>query len=125
MNLDLSGIALIISVASPIVTTIVNIWYQNKTRREDYLLHHRANVIEGYLQATGAVIHNYTTENVLLYGQHLGEIYMYISKDHWPTIQKIDSLIGDYNHRNRTQLLTEFAELCTTLAKDPPRKSKR
>ena len=122
----LSLAALTLSVLSPFFTAIINgafrmrekrldIETEQKKRTQSFYLSHRAEVIEKYISAAGACFKNNTPENRAHFGSAMGEIYLYVREDLWPTLDSIASCISIDNSTNLDGLL-KF--LCKELSRD-------
>lgn len=112
-------IALIISVASPIITTLLNNKHQLKLHNAEFYSLHRAEVIEHYLQTIGLLLKNRTPENLEAYNKCFGEIFFYIPEKHWKLIEIIDHSIN--NENSTAGARNNVKELCKQLSKKPPR----
>ena len=121
--------ALLFSLLSPLLTAIIqNVGESRRQKRESqqkaellnqqFYLQHRAEVIERYIRATGAALRLQTKENVTEYGMAMGEIYLYVPKELWPKLDKMDKSIDLYNSDTPSEL---FAEICKDLASLEPR----
>lgn len=54
----ISGIALIVAIISPVVTTVLNNRHQDKMWIRDNFSRHKTEVIENYVKSTGTVLKN-------------------------------------------------------------------
>lgn len=97
--------ALLLSVLSPFFSAIINGYFRLKEKKlelkterqkeeQAFYLSHRAEVIEKYLSAAGACSKSNTPENRALFGSVMGEIYLYVRSDLWPTLDAIASRIS-------------------------------
>lgn len=109
----LAGASLLLAIASPIISTGLNIWHQQKMKRIELNYLHQTQVIEKYLTAVSGLI-NYTNgETQKEYGLACGEIYSAVPEQFWPLLDEIDASIQADNipHTNET-----FRTLCKKLA---------
>lgn len=112
----LSGIALVASVLSPVLSTIFTNRHQRKLYDRQFYLEHRAKVIEEYLAATGAVIRDSGDANLADYGKCSGEIYLYVPQELHCYLEQISVAIKEAKYENA---LSHYEALCKNL--EPPR----
>lgn len=110
----ISGIALIVAIISPVVTTILNNRHQDKMWIRDNFSRHKTEVIENYVKSTGTVLKKATTDTLADYGNCYGEIFFYTPESVWPLIEKIDKAIVYRAIREEEQQI--FVELCKQLS---------
>ncbi|MBQ7505336.1 MAG: hypothetical protein IJT79_08485 [Ruminococcus sp.] len=121
LALIISGISLLIAIFSPIFTAFLNGRYMIKSKNLDlqkskeereyeFLLKHRAEVIENYLKAAGDVITSYTTEAFSRYGLSYAEIYLYLDESKWELIDSIDTSINENNYENAAIFLRDLVK---------------
>lgn len=75
------GAALLLAIASPVITTIANNCYNATVWKLEYYEKHRAEVIETYLKSIGEYIYSPREEAKIKYAQSLGEIFMYVQQE--------------------------------------------
>ena len=85
-----------------------------KEREYEFLLKHRAEVIENYLKATGDVITSYTPEAFNSYGISFAEIYLYLDEAKWDTIDAIDELINLHKYNEAAVKLRVLVKSLST-----------
>lgn len=121
LTVILSLVALAASVLSPILTALITNHHQRKMHEINFFETHRAETIERYIQAAGAVIRSGTQSTFTEYGACLGEIYFYVPQDLWWHLDQISHFLNEPNYKSAAD---HFTELCKKLANDPPRRNK-
>lgn len=112
--------ALVFSVASPIASAWITghyhlrqkeLEYTNaaKVRNQEFYTQHRAEVIERYLRAAGAVINNKNPLSKEEYGKAVAEMYIYLPEKYWANLDQIDSYIELGNRTFGMSQLTQLA----------------
>lgn len=69
----LAGSSLLLSIASPIISNLLNIRHQQKMKRIELNYLHQTQVIEKYLIAVSSLINYHNTEAQKEYGRAWGE----------------------------------------------------
>ena len=125
-NNDLSLIiaisALVLSVLSPILSSIISGLFRVKEMRlqlqsdvekgyQKFYEQHRAEVIERYINAVGKNVQASFSANRQEFGEAGGEIYLYVDESLWPLLDSITDKIS-----NRQSPKEEYILLCKALA---------
>lgn len=112
--------ALVFSVASPIASALITGHYQLRqkeleytnaanVRNQEFYTQHRAEVIERYLRAAGAVINNKNPISKEEYGKAVAEMYIYLPDKYWSYLSIIDSYIDMDDRVTGMSQLTQLA----------------
>ena len=111
----LSGIALIVSVASPMVTAVITSRSQKKIKEMELIDLRQADAISAYIQATGAYIHDPRSTTAASYGAAYGEIFLYAPESLWDPISSLNTKIVK---RDTAEVLyQEFGVICMELSR--------
>lgn len=101
----LALIVAVISLISPLLTTLANIlfqvWIRKKDlKKEEYALNieRKENLFLSYISSTGKVLAKPTSENLTEYGNFYPKILVYIPVNHHYAFTKVDQLIHSYNY---------------------------
>lgn len=133
LPLTISLVALILSVVSPVIASIISgafqIWQKRielnaakEKRKQRFYEQHRAEVIERYIRAVGKACRMGTVANLDEFGASMGEIYLYVSKDHWELLDRIATKLDRQKFVNPSEDLTK---LCKALSDENIRSLKR
>ena len=114
-SIIISGIALVVSVTSPLITSIINNHHQDKVWNREHFSLYRIQAIESYVRSTGIVLKKATSETITAYGDSFGLIFFYAPESTWEKIIQIDRAIVSRNITSDTHEL--FSELCKELSK--------
>lgn len=116
--------ALIISIASPIITSAINSWHEKRMYTFRFYDESKANALEEYALCTGRYLHFDTPETEMYYAAAYGKVLLYVSKDLMCKITHLDSQLqnADYDEDYVSIL---FNEICELLQKDFPRSKKK
>lgn len=129
LSLIVALAALFFSLVSPIISEWTRGRYRLKEKRLDAALdkekqnqefyrRHRAEVIENYIRAAGQAIHSPTPENMASFGSVSGEVYLYVEKPIW---HSLDSLRSNISNGNWEAADADLTHLCKTLSKQEVR----
>lgn len=118
----ISGIALIVAIISPVITTLLNNYHQDKMWEREHFSLHKSDVIEQYVKSTGIVLKKQSFDSLQEYGNCYGEIFFYAPEEAWPLIEQIDAAIVD--RRINTNVNNKFADLCKMLSAEGKRLEK-
>ena len=121
--------ALLFSVASPVISEWLRGRFSLKQKELDakinretqnriFYSQHRAEVIESFIRSAGQVIKSHTRENYAQFGACSGEIYLYLDKKLWGTVDLIRSYIQEENWQQADSFLEE---LCKDLSDEKVR----
>jgi len=123
-NAAFTGIALLLAIASPIITSIINSFTTRREREASFYLQHQTEVIERYVQRAGIAI--WGKEGLSEYGKSYGEMILYCHDDDLISqIVDLNAIIKDLfayegpDRKNEAMLL--FNDICFKLSKNPPR----
>lgn len=116
----LSGAALLLAVASPIITALINAHTQRKERETEFYLRRKAEVIENYVRNTSAFLWVKNADNREKYGAAYGEIMLYVTGDVRDAIQKLNVSIQRGTSADPHEY-TMFNAICECLSEDSPR----
>lgn len=116
-SLLIAACALLISVLSPLITTLFSNRHASKMKNIEFSLERRANAIEAYISAVGRIVKRGKLDGLEEYGKYMGEAYLYIDESLWGHLDKIsDGLqFGNVSYRATE---TEFRLLCKALSKE-------
>lgn len=110
------AVALIVSVISPFVTSVLNNIHERKMweRRKN---HERRDIaIQNYIQKCGLALKRDAGTYVKEYSENYGEIFLFAPKELWSDIEKLDYYITNRIHGNEpTQL---FVKICKSLSEN-------
>ena len=123
-NTVFTGIALVLSIASPVITSVINSFSQRREREVIFYLHHRAEVIERYVKSTGAIIHWNDKESQIEYGKSYGEILLYVSGSLRTSIESLNYRIsnwGNLSDDDFKSMQMSFNDICKALSENSPR----
>ena len=122
ISIIISGIALVVSVVSPVLTAAINNHHETKMYKLRFHDEHKAIVIENYLQAAGRCISAKDDIAFQNYGEAYGEIFFYAPESLWNKITSLDLYIRNCEYDIASgifnKLLKDFAQ------ESPRRKSK-
>lgn len=121
--------ALALSVLSPLITACISGHYSLKLQKEqfqhdldvrnaEFYTRHRAEVIERFITAAGAMIEWNDVTTAKNFGSSLGEIYLYVSPKLW---QDIDDL-RDAMRTSADKARDQYVDLCKLLRREAVRK---
>lgn len=130
MNLEtslaivMSAIAVISTVAGPIITSAITCYHDSKQYRKRFLDEHKHEAIERYLRTIGRFAFGEHYDDQRDLGEAMSEIFMYSPEELWPDIQKINKDIVTlleiklYNDRKPLvkNLQNSYLELCKKFA---------
>lgn len=114
MNVDWSLViavaALLVSVLSPTLTSLVNNRHTQKMIELDFDQNHRIAAIESYIHAVGLCCGNGTMDSFGEYGAHVGEIYLYLPESLWPLVDKIGDALKEPDYEAALESLATFCK---------------
>lgn len=118
--------AVAISVASPVLTSLINGSQESKKFYRENYYEHRAKIIEEYIYSAekrvAAILSGYAPERYEFTStNHYYEIHFYVSNS---CIKAIDELEAKLNERRLDSVEKRFKDVIECLAKEPPRHSK-
>lgn len=129
LTVIIAAAALLLSILSPVISSWITGHYTLKQKRlelqhqldlrnSDFYERHRAEVIERFITAAGALVewNDPTTERK--FGEASGEIYLYVSPSLWDDIDEFRHSIYDPASLPKTQ----FVDLCKMLSREAVRK---
>lgn len=128
-----AGASLLLAVASPIITSVINYIVQKQERESRFQLQHKAEVFENYVRDTAIAISSPYEQEFQQYRKSYGEILLHTSGDLRQKIIDLDKTIysntsSDYpngsNHTNKKRL-DDFNAVCLILSEDNPRLKKK
>lgn len=122
----MSGIALVVSVASPMVTAIINSRSQRKIKEMELIDLRRSDAISAYIQATGSYIQDPRTSTAAAYGSAYGEIFLYTPESLWMPISALNTKI--VKRDTVEAMYQDFSKICMELSKlmeNKPKKPKK
>ncbi len=126
LSLVISIAALILSVLSPVISSIIGGIFHLKEKKmeldaeskrwnHEFYEQHRAEVIERYINAVGKAAQIPKADNLLEFGESMGEIYIYVDQSLWYLLDLITEKIKKHNPENPSK---ELMELCKKLSTD-------
>lgn len=111
-SIVISAIALVVSVISPVLTTLVNNYQRNKEFEQEFFTKHRAEVIERYINSVGSFARTGDLTFLAEYGKSYGEIFLYVDKSLWPKLDNINELLKT---RRSLDVMDVLVDLCKAL----------
>ncbi len=136
-NIDLSLVisvtALILSVLSPVISSIIggifrirekklDLKAEAERRNHEFYEQHRAEVIERYINTVGKAAQYFAAGNIQEFGESMGEIYLYVDQTLWPLL---DSIAAKINRHNPSDPSAELRELCKKLSANSVRSEQK
>lgn len=114
------GISLLISISTPILTSIINVVHETRTYERRFYNEYKAQVIEKYISSIGKYIlcsdNNYAAEC----GEHYGEALIYVNKETADKMIELNSILSEYTYDSK-KAIDIFNSICSDLRKNPPR----
>ena len=131
---QIAMISLIIAIISPIVSSLINgiflllnkrMEYRHEIDRQtrEFIISHKAQVIERYIQSVGKAVNYATIEAIQEYGESYAEIYFY--SDQWELIERINTEIKDRDFEKAAESLGEFVKRTTNPRQLKPMKIRK
>lgn len=107
----LAGSALLLSIASPVITSMINSHTQKREREAAFYKQKRAEIFENYLQSASAFISNPSDKAYAEYGKARGLILLFADADALDLILDLDSHLIEYRFATPGQSSLLFAKL--------------
>ena len=114
------GISLLISILTPILTSIINVVHETRMYKRRFYIEHKAEVIEKYISSTGKRILSADSDYAPEYGQHYGEALIYVNKETADKMLELHSILNPYSYDGK-KAVDIFNSICNDLRKNPPR----
>ena len=115
VSIIISSFALLVSVSSTILVSIINNRHQDKMFKKEFYEKRKCEVIENYLKCVGECYLNNTksTDNVDI-AEWISEIYMYAPKELWADIDQMNQILIDKKgHAKHSEELKEnYIDFC-------------
>lgn len=109
-----TGAAFLLAIASPIISTGLNIWHQQRMKKIELNFLYQTETIENFLSAVSSVINCDSAKNENDYYLAYGKIYSAIPEQFWPLVDEIDVKIRS---QDMYQAIKPLRELSKELAK--------
>ena len=93
----LAGSALLLSIASPIITAAINSHAKKREREASFYLQRKAEIFEEYLQSTSSFISFPSGEAYLSYGHARGLILLLADEEALEKIIELDQCLSNYD----------------------------
>lgn len=133
LSLLISIVALVLSVLSPVISSIISGLFhynekklelksESERRNHEFYEQHRAEVIERYINAAGKASKSFSDGNLQEFGASMGEIYMYVDQSLWPLLDSIASKIDKDRSGDPTAELRVLCQKLSTYNIRPPQK---
>lgn len=124
-SLVISLVALVLSVVSPVIASVISGYFhlkeknleieaESKKRRQEFYEEHRAEVIERYIKNVGKACRTNSRDSLVDFGETMGEIYLYVDVDLWPILDSIAKQLTPHSISNPSE---ELIKLCMELSK--------
>lgn len=120
LNTVFSGAALLLAIASPIITALINSHTQKREYEVSFYLKKKAEVIENYVCCTGKLLRYKSVENTSEYGAAYGEVLLYVSDKLRKSIIQLNDLIQKGSPTTQHEY-TMFSAICERLSEETPR----
>lgn len=114
-TLIIVAIALIISVLSPIITSMLNHLHEKNMWALSSAAERKNIAISNYIQKAGLALKRDGNIYVKEYGEAYGEIFLYAPENLWEDIEKLDYYITNRQHDSTPNKL--FIKICKELSK--------
>ena len=108
--LIVSLVALGTSFLSPLFTLAINKYHERKTNKQDFLLNHRREAIEGFIQSAGAYNFVRSDVNKAAYSMARSRVFLYLPQDLWPLASSANEGIDKFDQAAVTQALAELTK---------------
>jgi len=92
--------ALVISVLSPLLTAIINGFFQSKLKRTELRTEQRMKAIRNYLQQAGERTYGQSFGKTAEYLAAKSEIYLFVDPKLWPDIDAFDACANGSSDAN-------------------------
>jgi hypothetical protein len=113
--------ALIVAIASPVLTSIINNRHQLKIKEIEMYQERRVKALENYLRSTSRLLATNLTDDLQGYGSARGEICLYISRELRDLVATMDELI---TNRDLSTAKAKLDPLIRAITEDYNDKSK-
>ena len=125
----IAAAALLLSILSPVISAWITGRYSLKQKRlelqhqrelhdSDFYERHRAEVIERFVRAAGALVEWEDSSTKKEFGEASGEIYLYVSPSLWGDIDEFHTAMDTRDQQARFLYL----DLCQDLSREAVRK---
>lgn len=108
--LIVSLVALGTSFLSPLFTQAINKYHERKTKKQDFLLNHRRDAIESFIQSAGACSFARSDANLAAYSMARSRVFLYLPEDLWPLISVVNDGILHHDPQGVSSALTNLAK---------------
>ena len=115
--------ALIISIASPIITSAINAWHEKRMYTLRFFDESKATAFEEYTRNTGRFLHYHTPDTQMAYAESYGKVLLYVPKHLTTKIEHLDMQLQN-EYYDDEQIMLLFNEICELLQNDFPRAKK-
>ena len=121
----LTGAALLLAIASPLISAAITSKTQKREREATFFLQHKAEVIENYVRTTGAFLQHRSTDKAIIYGSAYSEIMLYVSDETAAKISELNNIIGFGYAETTSNEQSLFEEILQLLSKESPRRKEQ
>lgn len=108
--LIVSLVALGTSFLSPLFTLAINKYHERKTKKQDFLLNHRRDAIESFIQSAGACSFARSDANLAAYSMARSRVFLYLPKDLWPLATSVNEGIDKFDQAAVTLALADLTK---------------
>jgi len=123
-NASVAWIALVVSILTPSITTIITTIHQYKLKKlemrhadESAYFEKRDQVFHTFLKCTGQFINYTSTENENNYGSGFYEIFLFTPSILWPTIEALEKSIRSNQISDAQDILLQLSQELADIAK--------
>lgn len=124
LTIVISIAALVLAVASPMISSLINGIFRLKEQKQnieaerklkslEFYQQHRAEVIERYISSAGKFCKHKAPASQEEFGAASGEIYLYVDEALWPLLDKIEFDLRQYEYETASNALID---LCKALS---------
>lgn len=107
--LIVSLVALGTSFLSPLFTLAINKYHERKTKKQDFLLNHRREAIESFIQSAGACNFIRSDANQAAYSMARSRVLLYLPEDLWYLVETVNDGFLAHDHKMVSSAITALA----------------
>ncbi len=116
-----AGAALLLAVASPIITSLIQSVSSRKTRNDEFYLEYKARAIEQYARSACRMMYWDDKDSRAEYSKSFGELLIVVPNEIRDKLKKFDEIITDEMQPDYEEAKTLFYDICSDLSKHTPR----
>lgn len=103
-------LAAISAITAPILTSLINNYYQLKMKQIELYEEKRIKAINDYISSVSQCIQLASNESIKEMSQSFNSIFLYTSPDLWDDLLKINKLIENIEFEQVSELLPNIAQ---------------